>query len=429
MGVINARWLGPEGVGVFALLAIIPTLSFQFGSLGLGTSFAFFVARKRVTVQKIMRVTWAIGLAMSLVACLILLTIRRYEFSPWNNIDTELFYLVLPVVPIFFVRSYMGRILSGQLRFFVLNLAHIIRALLSSFLTVLFVVVMHFGVKGAVYALAISEFVVLAYYVVHLLGSGGLTNDEEPATEGGLKMIQLWQYSRWSYLNIMCTEAYERLPMLFLENFTNLAMIGNFSRAYNMSQRPRLAITSFSQLLFPYTAASETGRAVQRTNMLCRNMLMVMLLMAVLLGLMMKPFVLFVYGERFRPAVTVLYALLPAITLFPADQFLAVHLAGDGKPKLTFLTSLCGTVAAVGLCIFLVPKYGALGAAFCVSGTYAVLVTARLIVYVNYTGSKVSEVLLPQKTDIPVFQCMFTKVVSRVLATARSVSRRRKTER
>ncbi|MHC4772879.1 MAG: hypothetical protein ACYS8S_04745, partial [Planctomycetota bacterium] len=51
-GVINARWLGPEGVGVYVLLGLIPTITFRFGNLGFGSAFSFFLAKGQITAKK-----------------------------------------------------------------------------------------------------------------------------------------------------------------------------------------------------------------------------------------------------------------------------------------------------------------------------------------------------------------------------------------
>ena len=172
VGVFQARWLGPEGMGICALLMVVPILSFRFGNLGFGTSFAFFVASKQSRAKKMIKLAWSLGLVMSLLTCLILLAIRQFSFSPWKNIDAKLFYLILPTVPIFFLSSYLGRILSGLLRIYVLNLANIVRVFVSVFLTVLLVVVMDMGVKGAAFAYVISELTLLLYYVIHLSRKG-----------------------------------------------------------------------------------------------------------------------------------------------------------------------------------------------------------------------------------------------------------------
>jgi len=40
VGIITARWLGVEGVGILTLALLMRVLAFRFGNLGLGSAFA-----------------------------------------------------------------------------------------------------------------------------------------------------------------------------------------------------------------------------------------------------------------------------------------------------------------------------------------------------------------------------------------------------
>src|SRR2546426_4225131 len=44
--IVTARWLGPEGRGILAIISVVTGLALQFGSLGLHSGNAYFVARE-----------------------------------------------------------------------------------------------------------------------------------------------------------------------------------------------------------------------------------------------------------------------------------------------------------------------------------------------------------------------------------------------
>lgn len=122
-GIINARWLGVEGVGILVLLTLIPNFSFHYGNLGFGSAIAYFIARKKISTQRSLKIVWLIGSMMSVLSGIIMLAIWRLDFSPLNDISPSLIYLYLPTIPLIFFINYMQRILSGELRITETNMA------------------------------------------------------------------------------------------------------------------------------------------------------------------------------------------------------------------------------------------------------------------------------------------------------------------
>ena len=48
-GLIVARWLGPEGFGVYSVVNVTVALALQIGSVGLPSANTYFIARDRST--------------------------------------------------------------------------------------------------------------------------------------------------------------------------------------------------------------------------------------------------------------------------------------------------------------------------------------------------------------------------------------------
>jgi O-antigen/teichoic acid export membrane protein len=114
-----------------------------------------------------------------------------------------------------------------------------------------------------------------------------------------------------------------------------------------------MIIQPFASMLFPYTAASNEADAVRRTNMLCRNASVVMLFLMALMVLLVKPWILLLFGEEFLPAVTFFYVLTPAIYCFLVNQFLYVHVAARGNPKVMFWINIAGFLVGTVIIKFL----------------------------------------------------------------------------
>lgn len=406
-GVITARWLGPEGEGVFVLLILIKNFAFRFGNFGFGSAFAYYVAKKEVSVGDALRIMYAAGIIASILTIIILLIVWRRGFSPWRDIDSLLFYISLPMVVLIFFNNFMLRILSGQLRIFAMNIANLIMHVSLVVLLIVLVVILQLDIIGAVLSVVLSDLLAFFYLVFqckkHSSGFDVVVSDNGSR----VSVFDMWRYGRWNYLLMFSGFFIEELPLMLLKMVSlktsavglNIS-VGLFSKARGLGRQSRIVALPVAQVLFPYTAASKEQLAIKRTNTLSRNYILVMIPIALIMVLCIKPVVYFLYGSSFMPAVKIFYAIAPGICLWPFGHFLGVHVAASGKPKIVFFSSCVVLVAAIVICWFLIPAYGAFGAGLSVSVICLVQTLVRVWVYKKVTGTGFKELLLFQKQDL-----------------------------
>lgn len=410
-GIICARWLGPEGVGILALLVLVKSFAFRYGNLGFGSSFAYFLAAKKISAYRIRGIVWFISTVVSVLSVIVLLAVWRCDFSPWRDIQTELFYLSLLSVFLHFFINFHQRILSGELRITAMNFANIISTVSSISYLVILVVVLKLGILGAIISVVLSDLTTFIYQI--LLSAKGnveiveITENNKaskPNAKGGL-VASLWRYGRWNYLAMFSAFFIEELPLILLKTFSgNNVSVGLFSKARGLGRRSRIVADPVAQVLFPFTAASEKELATKRTNILCRNSLMVTALFVSVMTLLVKPIIVFLYGEQFLSSGDIFYALVPGIALWPLGRFLGTHVRGSGKSKVMSFMSLITLAVAIPICWCLIPRYGAIGAGLSVSAIYVARVVLHLLVYKRITATRISEVLFPRRTDFVYYQ-------------------------
>ncbi|NVM20295.1 MAG: oligosaccharide flippase family protein [Desulfobacterales bacterium] len=405
-GIIYARWLGPEGVGILALLVLAKSFAFRYGNLGFGSSFAYFVAAKKISAQQIRRMVWLTSVVVSLFSVMVLLAVWRCDFSPWRDIQTELFYLSLLSVFLQFFINFHQRVLSGELRISAMNVANIISTVSRILYLVILVVVFKLGILGAISSVVLSDLTTFIYQI--LLSTKGnaniieiAENDKTGKPNGtGALVASLWRYGRWNYLAMFSAFFIEELPLILLKTFSaNNVAVGLFTKARGLGRQSRIVAEPVAQVLFPFTAASEKELATKRTNILCRNSLMIMALVVSLMALFIKPIIVFLYGEEFLPSADIFYVLVPGIAFWPLGRFLGTHVVGSGKSKVMLFMSLITLAVTIPVCWYLIPRYGAIGAGLSVSAIYMVRVLLGLLVYKRIIGTPISEVLVPRRTD------------------------------
>ena len=394
VGIIYARWLGPEGVGTIALFALMHNFALRFGNLGFGSGLSFFIARGKTTGREMLISAFVITGLISLVSSLILIAIWKASFSPWRDMSPEVFYISLFAISPFVLHYFLSMMLSGHLDIKATNISEVIMVSCNIPLVVISVIILKLGIAGALCSNVMSECIVVCYLYSRIKKkkAHGTFPDRKVNRINLLKDI--WHYGRWNYLVLFFNFYVGELPIMVLSYFYPYKIVGFFSMGRGLMEKTRILPSSFAQVLFPYTAASEEKVAVNRTNILCRNFMMINSCMIVVLVFVAKPLVVLLYGEAFLPVVPVFYALIPAILLWPLSQFLAVHVAGFGNPKKVLMRSLIALPGCVIACFIFIPIWGAVGAALSVSVAYLILAAVSIYIYKKSTGAQLSEILI-----------------------------------
>jgi O-antigen/teichoic acid export membrane protein len=406
LSVIHSRWLGPEGVGVIGLLILMQSFAFRFGHLGMGSSFAYFLAKKEVSVSQVIRILWSLGGVISVLTVLTFLVIWRRDFSLWNDIHPNIFYIALATVPLYFFNQQMRRILSGQLRITAMNISELFPGISRLLFAYIFIIRLRTGIKGAVLALLLSE--ALAFLLLFLLTNAKraeIVQENIQRLGTGKLILRFWRYGRWNYLLMFSNFLCEELPLILLKKISLMNVpVGLFLRARGIGQHTHILVQPVSQMLFPFTAASKETVAVRRTNILCRNFMLIAAAMIGLVTLLIKPMIVILYGEEFLPAAAVFYAIAPSFIFWPLCRFIEIHIAASGKPKQVFYLGLITVLIGAPMSYFLISEYGMVGAGLSMSVINVILVFLHLLLYIKLTGTPFSEVIFPRFSDITYYK-------------------------
>jgi len=400
IGVIQARWLGVEGVGILALIILIKNFGLRLGNFGLGSSVAFFVARQQISPISARKLIWRMALVTSSLSMLVILGIRDLAFSPWKNIPRLLFYLSLISVPLIFYNEFMRRLLSGRLRITDMNFSMLITNAVNLAMLIALVVLGGLDLLGAVLALLTADLITSAYLCRRLYGAFDPGMSELEAESNVPVLRKMLGYGFWNYLIMLTNFFTEELPLMVLQFFAgDRYAIGIFAKGHDFSRQSRVVALPISQILFPFTAAAEESLAARRTCIVCRNYTLLMAIGVVLIAVLIKPIILFLYGAEFLPAALVFYVIAPGMVLWPLSNFLAVHVAAVGHPRIIALIGFVTMAVIFVTCVAVIPQHLALGAGISLSVAFALQGILRTAIFVRHTGIRYRDVLLPHKSD------------------------------
>jgi O-antigen/teichoic acid export membrane protein len=196
-----------------------------------------------------------------------------------------------------------------------------------------------------------------------------------------------------------------RLDLFILGVLAGYAAVGRYTLAVSLGQLIWLLSTSAASVLLPKIAASSDGsgdanQAIQNTNRLNRLIFTASVISALCLGVAASQAIPLLYGEAFWPSFPALVLILPGIAVFSTVNILAAYIAGIGQPRLNLLVAVVALLVTVSLDLYLIPKFGILGASLASTASYSVSAILTIILYVRKTGSPVRQILFPTGEDL-----------------------------
>lgn len=395
--VILARTLGPEGRGVYAMAALLPSLIVTFGNLGIGPATVYYVARDEFRRQEILgnNVLLSLGISgIGILAGLVVIFFFREIVFPGVAMGYLLLALVLVPVEVFF--SYVRHVLLGAQRIKEFNYLQIAQSVFFLGFIALALLGLRAGVTGAILAGLLSWIVVDA-----------LVLRQAKRVAGGIKFVlntsyikRATTYGAQAHLSNILGFLNYRVDLFLVNSFLGPAAVGLYAVGVGLVEKLWMISHAASTVLFPRVAAeTDEQRRREFTPLVARTVLWTTSLGALTLALLSRWIVLLLYSEAFLPAVDALQALLVGIVALSAGRVLSNDIAGRGFPALNIYTGGAAVATNIALNLLWIPRYGIVGAAWASTVSYTVSFLGALFFYCRLSGNRWTKVILPQRTD------------------------------
>lgn len=375
--VLTARWLGPDGRGLLAMLSVVTGLALQFGNPGLHTGNIYFVSRQPHRTAAVLGntfvVSWAAGILCG-AAAIAALFLRPDLFPgiPW-----ALLLVTAAALPFQFMILLFQNTLLGQGEVAVFNLLETGNKLLTFALLAAWLVVFGGGAAGAVVLFAtlavvngtISSFACARRTPFRLRFDAGL-------------FAEMIRYGGRVYLACLLAFLVIRSDLLLVNYFLGTAAAGVYSIAVQISDALLLMPVTIGMILLPKIAAETTG-GVETTARILRHTTLLLTGLVLVAAILAGPVVRTLYGPGFEGAALATLCLLPGIWALGLNGVLMNHFAGRGMPAVTLYAPLVGLLLNVGLNLVVVPRYGIAGAAITSSAAYALMLALSLVAFLR----------------------------------------------
>lgn len=409
-GIIVARVLGPEIKGQAALLGNLTEILFMCGSLGLGSAFSFFIAKKRYPPRQIMTLALLCSLLFGSMVNGAFYICWPVHSSMWAGIPLNLVFLSTIFCIVSIYANYLVRIVVGHGKIYSMNIASTARTVTNLVFVLLFVFVWKQGLVGVVLALCLGALVQTAVLI------WVLRNDLLPAPCLNTEFIRnIFSYGIKSHALLIINFLNYRLDIFLLQYITkDTVLVGYYSLAVGMAELMWMVPNSVVAPLFSGVAQSQAHDRSNITLRTCRWSLIFLSLLAVIGLLLGQPFIRILYGVEYLPSFAPFLCLLPGVCLFPLFKLLIIDLAARGFPGYGTIASAVALVVNVAANIILIPQYGGKGAAIATSFSYILMSIIALIFFMRVTNHSLRDIFVIDPVELQYINKKVQQLVIRV---------------
>lgn len=386
--ILVARVGGPELVGAFTLVRILPGLLCHLSNGGLPAAAPYFLARDELAEgggRSRVRPTLAWLTVIGAVAAAVV----------WLAL-TPLLFLV------FFKSFGIWVTLAAAVPSFTQGFVSVGKGLLQG----------TDDQNGASLAIAVEEFVFLPIYVVILLGwhgpgalITGLVLADLAATAWIARRLARRGYFRgWGradrrlgrtiagygfrgYAGQLIDLLQLRFDMALLGALAGPKVLGVYTVASKFAELVQLPGLAVNYVLYPDFAREDRRSAARRTAALILPALGVSVLAALPLALIAGTALPWVFGDVFDDAVVPTYIRLAGVVTFGVTGLIMAYLYGVGRPGAASTGQGIGLLVVVVLGALLIPAHGAVGAAVATSVSF-IATTAALLAWFQHVKNK-----------------------------------------
>ena len=403
-GIFLSRSLGKELKGQFDLVSTFAATAGVVLNLGIGAALIYYTNRNVEDRNNVISSAFFLQFISALIGVAALLLAHAYIQGVilQNKVTELLVYIGMVITPLATISSLLYNLLVGLTEFGKYNVIRVTQNLALLVGCILLVGALSLGVLGALSAIVLANLIVvlLSYF---WLRQNGYHLSLYPSRRWIKSIVA---YGSKSWLGYLLQFMNLRLDIFLVNFFLNTGAVAIYSVAVAISETLWYLPTSISTVLFPKTA-TDWEKAKNFTPLVVRTTLVISILCAIAMALFGKPVIRMAYGEQFAPAIAPLVAILPGTVMLGIGKIISTDLAGLGKPQYGTWGSAISLVLTIIFDIWLIPKFGATGAALASTISYGINTLILVLLYIRHSGNQLSSLILIQKVDWEVYQRLF----------------------
>ena len=362
--IIIARQLGPESRGFFAIITLFSTYLVSLFIFGIDATVEIQLAKKEYSLSAVHLCAILFSAGIGAIAFIFFLLLEPWLFlSALKRIDRSFIFITVLMIPFVAYSNIANRMMIGMthIRFF--NVLKALKGVLDLLGPVLFLILWHRGLAGAVMSWMLSILCIAA------IQAGWLFYQSDWKLTFESKILhQSLAFGTKVHFAFLPMVAVVQLGSFFLNHYAGSAAVGYYAVAYGLIMKIVFLFNALLNASQSKIIGSEAKLAESFVKRLIRHSFFLALTVSLLICLLNRFLISGLYGKAYAPSETALIILLVAMVATIVTNFLISYMVGQMKSH-----GLCAKanwgIFFFGLLIYyeLISRYGLIGTAIATS--------------------------------------------------------------
>jgi len=364
--VFLSRTFGVRAAGAYAVAQALALYQMNGTDFGLRQTGARLIARNPGNFRQVVRFIQRRRILLALVVITI-----GYWYGRAGPVPADARPLVsLCALALFGYSLSVDWLAWGMQRFVLMSGWRALVSVIAVTVTIVGVVAFHLGLLIVPLGIALG-YLLAGFWLWVFWARKVVAVESEQSRATPLLELPDWKSTAMLGVALLMYQAFYSIDTVMLAGMTDSAQTGLYSAAYRVLLLVLAIYYFIMQAIYPRLAAIPEGQ--QRIHMLKRPLFLALAAgtgTAIIMAIVRKPLIELLFGDAFKASVGLAGPLLFAIPLdFVTSVLLTVLVAWDHPRRVIAAT---GTAVATNvlLNVFLIPRYGASGAAYATPLSY-----------------------------------------------------------
>ena len=409
-GIILSRVLGAAGFGLYSSIIVVPVIVIGFTQLGVRRSAIYHIGNKMYPEEEIVSALFILLLYTSTLSILICGFV--FFFSDSQPFDPLIIAVVLLTIPLLLMNVFAGGVFLGKEDIRRASIMNAGPTILTLLFTVLFVWALKLSVLGAFIAISVANLLMLIYVYRIIIVKYRYTITWKYHENIIKSMVKLGIVNA---LAIFIMQLNYRLDILMLKKLSTLEQVGFYSLAMQIAEQLWHIPYAIESIVLSRSANSQDDQLMHRTVASIFRVSLLIALGAGVLIFFIAPFLIpLIFGVEYLSSVAMIQVVLPGILILVGFRILNSRLTGMGKPQVAIYTFVPALIINFILNLFLIPRFGGIGAAWATNVSYALGSIIFVMIYSRLVKMPVREILSYRRSDFYFFRGMKSRIKSRL---------------
>ncbi len=395
-GIVTARALGPENRGIFGLVCMFPASLVTLTKLGQGISSVYFIRREKEDVRAVASNLVVIAL-LTAVVLLVATYLLRFVLldSILRGVPHWALLTTLPLLPTLLLESHLYGVLQATDRFRVYNTRLLAESVITMTGMILALVVFQAGLAGAL-GVAVGVRLCMTLWVVWTIH-----RESRLSLHFDLPLFRrMIRYGLKSHVQTIAAHFHFKADIYLVAYFLAPAEVAFYSIAARLAEHLLWFPQALGMALFPRLAGSDVADAHRLTASAVRQTLVASAVPAMLLAVGAPFLITTWYGPEYAPTVEPLRWVCLGIVMMSLYVLLTRNFTSRNRQGVNIFAAYLALGGNLILNLFMIPRYGIVGAAISSACSYTAATLVLLVWFVRESGLPASDVLVLKRSDV-----------------------------